>query len=74
MTLFTKSASLWCLAAAAVSAAPDIRTEFYAAGFARDSTAFSYLSVDSLGNGQVEANPVMPTRSANAVFKEDGGG
>ena len=45
---------------AARAAAPDFTSRFQAVGFSRSAPALSFFSVDSLGQGKVVENPILP--------------
>ncbi|MEI6647200.1 MAG: hypothetical protein WCP12_14285 [bacterium] len=50
--------------AAAAVIEPDFRSDFIAVGFSRNTPAFSYFSVDSLGYGKVQVSPALVPTNA----------
>ena len=48
---------------------PDFRSRYIGAGFSLSSPAFSYLTVDSLGGGADETNPVFAIQVDPASFR-----
>jgi len=54
------------LAVLAAVAAPDYQSKFLALGLQREAPAFSAFGVDSLGQGKLQGNPVLPQGAAAA--------
>ena len=49
------------------SAEPDFRSPYLAVALSRNSPAFSFFAVDSLGHGKVQSNPVLAETNTPAV-------
>ena len=66
--LFCLTTSCLILSAAATPPLPpDHQSKHLALGFSRTQPAFSWFSVDSLGQGKLEQNPVLPETNAIPV-------
>lgn len=57
------------LAASPCGAQQDFQSAYYAVGLSRISPALSYFSVDSLGQGKLQHNPILKESPAAAGFE-----
>jgi hypothetical protein len=57
--VFWLAAGCTFFATIALAVGPDFQSKFLAVGWSRNAPAFSYFSVDSLGQGKLAANPVI---------------
>ena len=57
------------LAGAMFAAEPDFQSKHYSIGLARTTPRFTVLALDSLGQGHLAANPVLPETDADSGLR-----
>ncbi len=67
--LFPLLLAFVCGDRAAAAEGADFKSDFYAAAFDRSSPAFLWLSVDSIGRGNVSVNAVQTAKRTNGLFE-----
>jgi len=75
--LLSCACGCWLTLATALAAAqPDYQSPTYAVGLSRRAPAFTWFSVDSLGQGKLESNPVLDDTNdiPGLRFESQGGG